>query len=84
MRRAPPAPERDLRRRRQEAGGFRRRRERATRPPSASVSGCSCASRAAPGRRLREAADGFDDPIEFEGPQGAGVHGLNSDELRQG
>ena len=26
------------------------------------------------GRRLREAADRFDDAIEFEGPEGAGVH----------
>ena len=25
-------------------------------------------------RRLREAADRLDNPIEFEGPQGAGVH----------
>ena len=27
-----------------------------------------------PGRRLREAADRFDDAIEFESPEGAGVH----------
>ena len=46
----------------------------------------SRASRAGAGRRLREAADRFDDPIEFEGPEGAGVHGAENGELdrRQG
>ena len=32
-----------------------------------------CQARCA-GRRLREAANRLDDPVEFEGPQGAGVH----------
>ena len=30
-------------------------------------------------RRLREAADRLDNPIEFEGPQGAGLHGIRRD-----
>ncbi len=39
-----------------------------------SMSGARRASLARTGRRLREAADRFDDAIEFESPEGAGVH----------
>ena len=62
------------RRRRAGSAPFRPSPRAPPRPRARRSAAARCARRAAPRRRLREAADRLDDPIEFEGPQGAGVH----------
>ena len=42
----------------------------------ASCSGCSCGQALGARRRLREPPDGVHDAIEFEGLEGAGLHGV--------
>ena len=59
---------------RQELHGFRRGRERCADVLDARQR-LEPGKLRAPGRRLRETADRFDNPIEFKGPQGAWVHG---------